>query len=43
MGTYDVERVLNWGFVVHGSEEVPLKLEDADLLEHLVAHQELFS
>ena len=30
--TYEIEGVLNWGGVVHGSEEVMLQSENACLL-----------
>ena len=41
--TYKVERVLDWRFVVHWSEEVVLDRQYHNLLEKLVTHQELFT
>lgn len=41
MSTYKVEGVLNWGCVVHWSEEVVLKSKNNNLFEELITHQEL--
>jgi hypothetical protein len=41
--TYDVEGVLDWRCVVHGSEEVFLDRKNDGLLQKLVAHQELLA
>merc|ERR1719327_987885 len=38
----EVERVLNWRFVVHWSKEVMLEGHYDNLFEESVAHQELF-
>ena len=38
-----IERVLDWGSVMHRSEEMVLKGQDNNLLEKLVSHQELFA
>ena len=41
--TYQVERVLDWGLIVHWSEEVGLESHNNNLLEHLISHKELLA
>ena len=41
--TSEVEGVLDWGCVVHWSEEMVFQSQYDDLLQQLVSHQELFS
>jgi hypothetical protein len=39
--TSQVERVLDWGCIVHWSEEMVLESQDDNLFEQFVSHQEL--
>ena len=39
--TYEVEGVLNWGSVMHWSEEMVLKSKNDNLFEESVSHEEL--
>ena len=41
--SYQVEGVLNWGGVVHRSEEMIFESQNNNLLKELVAHQELLA
>ena len=41
--TYQVESVLDWGCVVHWSEEMMFEGQDHHLLQKSIAHQELLA
>ena len=43
MYTYDVERILNWGCIVHWSKEVVFQRKDHSLFKEFITHQKLLT